>query len=126
MIDNVGIRPAERLVAFEVRSRKIGFVVFEGPSRLLDWGVRDCSCRTRRLHKVVAKRVRPLLLRYMPFTVVMRRENQYLSQTATRFRISMGAIKREAQRCGVAFRLLRPKARKRFFAQLRRNTKHQI
>src|ERR1039458_4917474 len=126
MIDTVELPAAERLLALEVRSRRIGFVVFEGPSRLLDWGVRDCSCPTRRLDEVVAKRVRPLLFRYTPFAVVMRRENQYLSQTATRLRIAMGAIKREAHRCGVEVRLLKTKPRKHFFDQLRYRTKHQV
>jgi len=122
----VGPHPARRLLAVEVRSRRIGFVVLEGPSRLLDWGVRDCSCPTRRLHKVVVKRLRPLLCHYRPFAVVMRRENQHVSQTATRLRISISAIRREARRYGVEFRLLKPKARKHFFAQLRRAAKHQI
>src|ERR1017187_10515811 len=117
MIDKAELPSTERLLAIEVRSRRIGFVVFEGPARLLDWGVRSCSCPTRRLHEVVAKRVRRLLLRYRPFAVVMRRDNQYSSQTAARLRTSMGAIRREAHRCGVEIRLVKTKPRKYFFVQ---------
>src|ERR1039458_10291005 len=126
MIDTVELPAAERLLALQIRSRRIGFVVFEGPSRLLDWGVRGCSCPTPRLHEVVAKRVRPLLVRYRPFAVVMRRENQYFSQTATRLRTSVGAIRREAHRCGVEIRLVKTKPRKHFFVQLGRDAKHQV
>jgi hypothetical protein len=127
MIENVGSQPAKRLLALEVRSRKIGFAVFEGPSRLLDWGVRSCSHHpTRTLHEVVAKRVRPLLFHYRPFAVVMRRESQYSSKTAVRLRVSVSAIRREANRSGVEIRLVKAKTRNQFFVQLRCERKHQV
>jgi hypothetical protein len=126
MIEPVEVPADDRLLAIELRSRRMGFVVFEGPARLLDWGVQSCSCSTRRLHEVVAKRVRPLLFRYRPFAVVMRRDNQYSSQTATRLRISMGAIRREAHRCGVEIRMVKTKLRKHFFVQLGRDAKHRV
>jgi hypothetical protein len=125
MIDNVGVQPAERILAFEVRSRRMGFAVFEGPTRLLDWGIRSCSQPTRHLHEVVTKRVRPLFVRYRPFAVVMRCDNHYSSQTPTRLRISVGAIRKEAHRCGVEFRLLRTKSRKRSLVKIGCGTKHQ-
>ena len=126
MIQDATINTGERLLALEIRSQRIGFAVFEGPSRLLDWGIKTCLDPTCRLREVVTKRVRPLLFRYRPFAVVMRRDNHYSSQTTPRLRISVGAIRREARRCGVKFRLLRTKARKRFFVQLRCDTKHQV
>ena len=126
MIDTVELSYDQRLLAVEVRSRRMGFVVFEGPARLLDWGVKSCSFPTRRLHKVVAKRVRPLLYRYRPIAVVMRSDNQNSSQTAARIRVSMDAISREAHRCGAKIRLVKTKSRNRFFVQLRRNAKHQV
>lgn len=126
MTHDGGFQPTERLLAVEVRSRRIGFAVFEGPSRLLDWGVRGCQSPTHALGEVVAKKVRPLLLRYGPFSVVMRRENQYLSQTAKRIRISIGAISREARQCGIKIRLLKSKSRRHFFAQFRYGAKHRV
>ncbi len=126
MIEDVTIHAVERLLALEIRSQRIGFVVFEGPTRLLDWGVRSCSHPTRRLHEVVAKRVRSLLFRYRPFAVAMRSDNHYSSQTTARLRISVGAIRREANRCGVKLRLLKTKPREHFFVQLRCGTKHQV
>jgi hypothetical protein len=126
MIENARVHAAERLLALEVRSGRIGFVVFEGPTRLLDWGVRSCSHPTRRLQDVVAKRVRSLMFRYKPFAVVMRCENSFSSRTAKRLRISVGAIRREANRCGVKLRLLKTQPRERFFVQLRCDTKHQV
>lgn len=85
-----------------------------------------CACPTPRLHECVTKIVKPLLFRYEPFAVVMRRENQHSSKTASRLRISMGTIRREANRCGAEFRLLKTKIRKRFFVQRQCDTKYQI
>lgn len=126
MIQDATINTVERLLALEIRAQKMGFAVFDGPTRLLDWGVGSCAHPTHRLREIVAKRVGSLLFRYRPFAVVMRRDNHYSSQTTARLRISVGAIRREARRCGVKFRLLRTKARKRFFVQLGYNTKYQV
>ena len=126
MIDNAELPTAERLLALEIRSQKMGFVVFEGPTRLLDWGFRSHAHPTRRLREVVAKRVRPLLFRYGPSAVVMRRDNHYSSQNPARLRISLGAIRKEANRCAVEFRLLRTKSRKHFFVQVGCDAKHQV
>jgi hypothetical protein len=101
-------------------------VVFEGPARLLDWGVQSCASPTTGLPVVVAKRVRPLLLRYRPFAVVMRYDNQHSLRTAERIRTSIDAISREAHRHGVEIRLVKTKSRNQFFIQLRRNAKHQV
>jgi hypothetical protein len=126
MIDKAPQAAAVRLLALEARSGKIGFVIFEGPARLLDWGVLGCTEPTSRLCEVVARRVRPLLLRYQPLAVVMRRDNHYSLQSPSRLRASIRAIKKEARRCEVEFRLLRTKSRKRFFVQFGRSAKHQI
>lgn len=126
MTTNVGLQLADRLLALEVRSRRIGFAVFEGPSRLLDWGIRSCSHPTPTLREVVAKRVRPLFSRYDPVAVVIRNENQYSSQTVARFRASVSSIRKEARRCGVDFRLLKATTRKHFFARRGFDTKYRV
>jgi hypothetical protein len=64
--------------------------------------------------------------RYKPFAVVMRRDNQNVSRTAGRIRASVGAIRREAHRCGVEIRLVKTKSRRHFFVQLGRDAKHQV
>jgi len=36
------LQPNEkRILAIDLRSRSFGFAVFEGPTRLLDWGVKS-------------------------------------------------------------------------------------
>lgn len=126
MIENVGVQPAARLLALEARSRRVGFVVFEGPTRLLDFGIRSCSQPTQRLHEVVAKMMGPLLSHYNPYAVVMRSDNHYSSQNPERLRIATNAIRKEASRCGIELRLLGTKSRKKFFVQVGCNAKHQV
>jgi len=94
MIDKASQAAAIRLLALEARSGKIGFVIFEGPARLLDWGVLGCAEPTSHLRSVVERRVRPLLFRYRPLAVVMRRDNHYSLQSPSRLRVSIRAIKR--------------------------------
>jgi hypothetical protein len=127
MNENVKPDAGKRLLALEIRSRKIGFVVFDTPTRLLDWGTSSsCSHPTRDLHEVVTKIVRSLFHRYRPCAVVMRRPGSFSSKNRMRFRISAGAIKRESDRHGVQFRFLKTKPRKQFFVQLRCRTKHEV
>jgi hypothetical protein len=126
VIDKIPLATADRLLALEARSGKIGFVIFEGPSRLLDWGVLGCAESTGRLGEVVAKRVRPLLFRYRPLAVVMRGDNHYSSRSPARLRVSVRSIKKEARLCEVEFRLVKTKSRKCFFVQVGCSAKHQV
>ena|ERR1035441_5489984 len=89
MIQDAPLNPVERLLALEIRSQRIGFAVFDGPTRLLDWEIGTLLHPTCSLHDIVAKRVRPLLSRYRPFVVVMRCDNHYSSQSPARLRISV-------------------------------------
>lgn len=101
-------------------------MVFEGPTRLLDFGIRSSSQPTQCLDEVVAKRMRPLMFRYSPYAVVMRRDNHYASQNPARLRIATDAIRKEAKRCGSKFRLLRTRSRKKFFVRAGCDAKHQV
>lgn len=101
-------------------------MVFEGPTRLLDFGIRSYSQPTQRLDEVAAKRMRPLLFRYSPYAVVMRRDNHYSSQNPARLQIVTDAIRKEANRRGLEFRLLRTKSRNKFFVQVGCEAKHQV
>jgi Holliday junction resolvasome RuvABC endonuclease subunit len=61
-------------MALEIRLRRVGFAVFEGPNRLLDWGIRRW---VRGVDPVLAtvRRISPLLTLYAPSVVVLKRLN---------------------------------------------------
>ncbi len=54
----------KRVLALDIRSAKFGFVVFEGPDTVLDFGVRSCAGPLRATAK---KRVLSLLDLYLPY-----------------------------------------------------------
>jgi len=59
-----------RVVALDLRSRKIGFAVMEGSRKLLDWGIK--GCRTHRdLAHVAQKRIAPVLTLFAPSVVIL-------------------------------------------------------
>jgi hypothetical protein len=65
-------RSQTRILALDLHPRRFGYVVMEGPERLLDWGVKR-SCGTRTNHPdVLISRLRSLLKMWMPDTVLAR------------------------------------------------------
>jgi len=59
-----------RVIAFDLRSRKLGFAVLEGSRKLLDWGIK--GCRTHRdLAHVARKRIAPVLTLFAPSVVIL-------------------------------------------------------
>ena len=64
------------LIAFEVRPRNLGFVVFEKPTQLLDWGVREAS-RGKDFMSTVASRIELLFDQYRPRSVVLRQREDH-------------------------------------------------
>jgi hypothetical protein len=69
---NKGLHQMERLLALEVRPQKFGFVVFEGPTRLLDWGVKSYQVRGISRRAILRKRISFLLRMYVPSVLAVR------------------------------------------------------
>jgi hypothetical protein len=65
-------RDSSRIVAFELRSIRIGFAVLEG-SHLLDWGARAFRGGVNTVSVPVGPKVGQLLDRYEPTIVVLKR-----------------------------------------------------
>jgi len=62
----------ERVLAFDVHPRSFGFVVFEGPNCMLDWGVRSFRAGVNAVKVPAAKKVLALLEEFRPSAVVIR------------------------------------------------------
>jgi hypothetical protein len=60
-----------RVLALDLHPRRVGYVVLEGPDRLLDWGV--CSYRRKGNSRdvLIQRRLRPLLERWRPTFVMI-------------------------------------------------------
>src|SRR5712691_1400655 len=62
----------KRVLALDVHPRSFGFVVFEGPNRMLDWGVRSFRSGANAVKIPAATKFLALLDEFRPSAVVVR------------------------------------------------------
>jgi hypothetical protein len=65
-----------RVLALDLHPRRFGYVVLEGPDRLLDWGVRRCRSEGNPADVLIRRRLRPLLELWRPMFLVIHGERQ--------------------------------------------------
>ncbi len=106
-----------RVLALDLRPRSIGFVVFEGPDRLLDWGVRSlCSLSGGRVN--ASERFVPLLHEFQPSVILLNSKLWKRKETSAQLASILGAIRVEGKdRIGV--RLISPKQIRQMFPESR-------
>jgi len=123
----LGANPSQglRVLAFEVRSEKIGFAVFEGPTRLLDWGVRHFAHRKNHSEVALGKRIDTILHLYQPSIIVAHQRSDYRSRAKQRGLV-MAAIQKEATGRSISFRVVDTKALRDFFLPYECKTKYEI
>jgi hypothetical protein len=113
-----------RLLALEIRASKVGFAVFEDPTRLLDWGVRwfgDGALRSS-----VSDRISTLLSFYGPHVVVVRSRTYCSASGNNRFAKIVDTIRTEARRKRTRFKILNQHHVRDHFASKGPSTKHAI
>jgi hypothetical protein len=66
----------KRIIALDVHPRSFGFVVFEGPNRLLDWGIRSFRRGVNAVKVPAAKKLLALLDEFTPSAVVIRKPDR--------------------------------------------------
>ena len=85
----------KRVLALNIRPRRFGFVVFEGPTMLLDCGAKSFYSNGRPVKISAAEKIRTLLHDYSPSAIVVRKREGH----ADRARIlqSVQRLAREAR-----------------------------
>ena len=63
----------KRILAIDLRSRSFGFAVFEGPTRLLDWGVRSFRQGINAVKIPASLKFAGLMDEFSPSTIVVRK-----------------------------------------------------
>lgn len=116
----------DRLLALEIRSRRLGFVILEGPTKLLDWGVRRCPSRSADRRAAFEKRIRVLLELYNPTAVVMRRRISLSPKAKKEILSAEQVVRSEANNSSTTIESLSTRKIRRFFADHGCATKHQI
>src|SRR5436305_5159583 len=95
----------ERILALDLRPRSFGYVVFEGPAELLEWGVRSFRSGTNTVRVPAHEKLARLLEEYVPSTLVVKEVRPSAdSKTAVKLKEILDAIKAEARRHRVAIR----------------------
>lgn len=64
---------SERIIALDLRRKSLGYVVFEGETRLLDWGVHRFSGGVSVARTLPGPKIRDLLAMYVPDALVVKR-----------------------------------------------------
>ncbi len=96
-----------RVLALDLHPRRFGYVVLEGPDRLLDWGVRCHRRKGNSADVLIRRRLRPLLELWSPTLLVIHAARQIPSrQKLLRKRFLKGVVA-EAKANRVCVRILK-------------------
>jgi hypothetical protein len=114
------------LLALDIRAQRLGFALFDGPTKLLDWGIRVYGGPSQRAGKAVENRISSLLDSHAPSTLVIRRIHVHSPTTAQQLARIIKTIRVEARRRSAGVHVLSATAVKKFFARSGLTTKHEI
>jgi hypothetical protein len=114
------------LLALEVRASRVGFAVFEGPTTLLDWGVRSFEKCNETLKSSALDRIATLLEFHRPFAIALRSRVHNSAPQRKALAMISSAIRAEAKRHSTKVIVLTARQVQSCFAQEGRITKHGI
>ena len=112
---------AAKILAIEMCPARFGFVVFDGPVALIDWGVRNFSSRGGLREKISA-----LVTLHAPTRIVIRCRHSASEEARARTRVAAAAARDEMRRQRVEIENVRTKEVSDFFLSRHHcRTKHQ-
>lgn len=115
-------RTENRMLAFAVRSRSYGYVVFEGPKMLIDWGEHSFRRGVNAVRVPAAAKVGALLDELAPAVVVL---NERVTHRTRRHAGLIGSIVKQAKQRGIPVKFLPRRVVDRAFVGHNEN-RHQI
>jgi hypothetical protein len=96
-----------RVLAIDLHPRRFGYVVIEGPDRLLDWGVRSCRRKGNSADVLFRGRLKPLLELWKPSILIVRNGLSMTHRPHQRRDRLLRRIAAEAKNHEVAVRILK-------------------
>lgn len=115
-----------RVIVLEVRPRMCGFVVFDGPTRLIDWGVRNFSPNAKGQTRIVAKRIGDIFDQYGPCRVVVGKRTDERVRVNRHLSSALRTIRREARRRALPLHQIVTAAVRGFFSPKGYTTRYEI
>lgn len=90
----------KRVLALDVHPRSFGFVVFEGPNRMLDWGIKSFRPGVNAVKVPAGKKLLALLEEFNPSAIVIRKPEMRRKTTM------LSTIKRQADSRNIPVRFI--------------------
>jgi len=116
----------KRILALDVRPRSVGYVVFEGRDRLLDWGVHSFRNGVNAVRIPLGTKIATLLEDFRPVVVVAQKPPSREKVNRERTQKMLELIRRKARLRGIQTHVLKRRAARNLFAGEERMTKHKI
>jgi Holliday junction resolvasome RuvABC endonuclease subunit len=114
---------SKRVLGIDPTPRGFGFVVLEGPTALIDWGVKS----TRRNKGVnTLNKVSDMIRQYRPDVIILEDCTGADSRRCERVELLIQSIQKLMAKIGVKCRTFSPSRIRKVFAPLGAETKHQI
>ncbi len=107
----------KRILAIDLRSRSFGFVAFEGPTRLLDWGVKSFRQGVNEPTVPASTKFAGLMDDFSPSAIVLRTHDSDTKKRA----LMRNALLREATKRRIPVQLLSRSGVKNAFPDCNRN-----
>ncbi|MGA2595345.1 MAG: hypothetical protein ABSH32_36090 [Bryobacteraceae bacterium] len=116
----------ERILALEIRPKRVGFIVLKGRDQVLDWGVRTYGKRETDAPSACCAKVGTLLELYAPGVMVIRRRNRIPKQGRGTIRAIAAKLAAEARRRSMVCWFVTAEEVKNFFARHECTTKDAV
>src|SRR5712692_141661 len=104
------LKSQKRVMALDVRPRSFGYVVFEGPDRLLDWGVRSFRKGVNSVRAPLATKIAALLEEFHPAIVVTKEAPSRKKVNRAKSRKIIELVRHKANLRGIQTRVFNRRA----------------
>ena len=115
-----------RILAIALRSRRFAFAVFEGPDRLLDWGMVFYPLNNRAQRAAASKRVASLLTQFAPREIVLGKARLLDTRKESGVRPILRSFRCEASSRLIPIHFMKRQEVKEVFSHFHIKSKHEI
>lgn len=115
-----------RVLAIDPTTRGFGYVVLEGSTRIIDWGVKSSRSTTIEKEIQVLSKIKDLIRHCQPQCIVIEETRGEQSRRCGRVRLLLGTVRNIAVWEGIKSRNISTDQVKRVFGTFGATTKHEI
>ena len=113
----------QRILSLDLRARRFGYAVFEGPHTLLDWGIRTHENGERSLMEYRLDSLRSM---FAPSIILVRKTKESHRVGQSMIGHGLRAVKAFAKRVMVVVRVIDGSSLRKFFSEDAKVNKHDV